>query len=39
MLEGFGSWVEIDVKGRATIQLEMGDKGGAKCGLQQERNH
>lgn len=34
MLKGLGGWIEVDVKGGATVELQMGDEGGAKGGLE-----
>ena len=33
VLEGFGGWVKVDVKGGAAVELEVGDEGGAEGGL------
>lgn len=34
VLKGLGSWIEVDVKGGAAVELQMGDEGGAKGGLE-----
>jgi len=36
VLERLGGGIEVDVKGGAAVELEMGDEGGAKGGLPRE---
>lgn len=37
MFKGLGSGIEVDVKGRASVELKMGDEGSAKGRLVQRQ--
>jgi hypothetical protein len=39
VLEGLGGRIQVDVEGRPAVELEVGDEGGAKGGLEKTNQY